>query len=84
VTACSRQTTAGKSGRIGRRVCHFVGSTGRSCQDLEITTQIWSDRRQRCVTSAEHTEQQQPRLAAIRHPEQGTGDCVSGGHGTGA
>lgn len=84
VTARSTRTSTGKAGRISRRVCRFVGSTDRSCQGLEITTPIWSDRRQRCVTSTEYTEQQQPRLVAVRHPEQGTGDRASGGYDTGA
>lgn len=76
---------APETGERRRRICHFGGSIDSSCQGLEITKPIWSDRSQRCATHAGHTEPQQPRPTAVRHPAQSTHDHANGGAcGTGA
>jgi hypothetical protein len=73
-----------ETGHDGRQVCHFGGSIDTFCQGLEITARVWSDRRQRCATRAGHTEHQQPRPTAVRHPAQGKRVPASGGaFGTG-
>jgi hypothetical protein len=75
---------ARKAGGDGLEVCRFGGSIDTFCQGLEITARVWSDRRQRCATRAGHTEHQQPRPTAVRHPAQGKRDPASGGaFGTG-